>query len=546
MIWNSKTQFRFVFFLFFLAVAAVYAPSLQYDFVDLDDFELVTLNPHIKTLTWGNVFHLFTTHPATLYVPLTMLSFSIDYQIWGLSPFGFHLTNLVFHFLNSCLLFVLVRLLTRNYFLAFSVSLIFIVHPIQIESVVWISERKNMLATFFLLSALIFYFKAGSPSVPNPKAFEPLFYSLLAFLAAAFSRPSSVTFVFLVPLMNYFIFDNQHGLSKRHWFYAAILIISLAITYVTIKETPNINPNTLFEKYEFIDDSYLKTVYTALVVFWKNVKLLLLPSGLNIFCGILGRHSFFEVPVLLSFLGLCGFFSLIVFFGRREGKISFWLGWFLVNLLPTSNLIFPLPTMIHDHFLYVPMIGFFAAFFLVLEWAMGRLYLTMNLARLVRWGFLLGFVFYFTMASFSRLPVWKNSKSFWEAALNQSLSEPNIDERNLRFSGFFFLRKGDYHSAIKLLELAVAIRPNTKVYTALGMACFRADQLEKAEFYLKKALPLDSKRAALYGELGMVYIGRGRSDRARMLFEKASVLDPKNVEYQNKLAQIGSSGFKNA
>jgi hypothetical protein len=123
--------------------------SLDNSFINWDDNKYVADNPQIRNLSWDGLKSVFSSMPLTSYVPLTLLSFSLDYSIWGLNPFGYHLTNLVLHVANTGLVFVMVLRLVGAMWPALVSALLFGVHPLHVESVAWVSERKDVLSTLF-------------------------------------------------------------------------------------------------------------------------------------------------------------------------------------------------------------------------------------------------------------------------------------------------------------------------------------------------------------------------------------------------------------
>src|SRR3989338_8137107 len=158
----SSERTRYIIYSLFLLLACliIFYPSLHYQFIGLDDNELVVRNPDIKILSIDRLFELVRRPYITLFVPLTMLTYVADYQVWHLDPFGYKFTNLLLHFLNSILVMRLIGRIQKEPFFGFMVALLFAIHPVQIESVVWIAERKNVLSAFFFFLALSCYFRA--------------------------------------------------------------------------------------------------------------------------------------------------------------------------------------------------------------------------------------------------------------------------------------------------------------------------------------------------------------------------------------------------
>jgi len=126
--------------------------SLDNDFVNWDDDLYVTKNPLIRDLSWNNIKAIFLSPVVKMYVPLVPLSFSLDYALWGLNPFDYHLTNVMLHLINSLLVFALVLRLNNPLLPALVVAVLFGVHPLHVESVAWVTERKDALSTLFYLA----------------------------------------------------------------------------------------------------------------------------------------------------------------------------------------------------------------------------------------------------------------------------------------------------------------------------------------------------------------------------------------------------------
>src|SRR5580704_17204432 len=147
-----------------LLTIAAHARGLQGQFLEWDDYGHITQNPVIRSLSPANLWMMFTQPAAKLYVPLTWLSFAIDYQLWGHNPFGYHLTNLLLHVANTVLVLLLAFELLRDRVTharpaAILTAAIFGVHPLRVESVAWATERKDLLFAFFYLLAILAYLR---------------------------------------------------------------------------------------------------------------------------------------------------------------------------------------------------------------------------------------------------------------------------------------------------------------------------------------------------------------------------------------------------
>ncbi|MBI1978407.1 MAG: hypothetical protein HYS55_06600, partial [Candidatus Omnitrophica bacterium] len=281
-----------------VVILFIFYPSLHYDFVEFDDNALVVRNPDIKVLEPARILELFRRSYITLYVPVTMFSYAVDYQIWHLTPFGFKFTNLVLHFLNTMLVFYLAKRLEKNYIFAFVIALIFAIHPVQIESVVWVAERKNVLSTFFLLLALMGYLKAVQ-SFSRQEERKWLFLSLLAYVAGLLSKPSTVVFVLLIAILNYFFLGGSFAFKRRFFFYFGLLVFAVLFTVITIVGTAG-----EVERYRYHGGSFWITFIIMMTIFWRYVGLLFFPYEQNILYSSPKYVSFSSPQVFISAIGI--------------------------------------------------------------------------------------------------------------------------------------------------------------------------------------------------------------------------------------------------
>lgn len=523
---TTRTKILLIAFLFVSVTVALYAPSLHYDFIGLDDDELVVRNPDIKGFSLDRVLTLVQRHYVTLYVPVTMLSYAVDYQIWHLTPFGFRFTNVALHFLNAFLVFYLIRLIQKNSLIAFSSALIFILHPVQVESVVWIAERKNVLSAFFLFLSLIYYWKAITTTKKERKY---LILTFVLFVLGMLSKPSVIVFLFLIFLINVFYFNGRHDIRRRAWFYLGVIGVCVLVTISTIFGTA-----TDVEHYQYHGNSYLINVFVMMTVFWKYWMLLLFPYHQNILYSSPIYRSLFNLPVLSSAIALMMFALFLLWMSKRNKQVLFWLAWFLVGLIPVSNLIAPLPSIMNDRYLYVPMVGFFVAFFVLLKDFSSGFSFGAGRRRHVIVGIFMIFLFIpYAILTFQRIPDWKNAETLWQSAL---LRAPREDSRIYYYYGINQLDLGKYERSIELLKKSVSLHVSADALLALGTAYVAAGKIVEAEPYLNEVIRLDPNRSAAYDQLAVVYRKMKRLDEAKVFYEKAIQLQPRNAVLYNNYA----------
>ena len=524
---THRTKTLLVALILVSTLVAVYSPALHYNFIGLDDDELVVRNQDIKVFNLDRIWHLVKRHYITLYMPLTMLSYAVDYQIWRLTPFGFRFTNLVLHFLNTFLVFYLLQLIQKNFLIALGVALIFAIHPVQIESVIWIGERKNLLSTFFFLLSVIFYWKVDS--LDERKERKQLWITLGLFAMGLLSKPSVVIFVPIILMLHYFFLGTQN-LRSRIWFYVIAILFCVAATATTIFGTA-----ADVEKYTFHGGAYLTNVYIMATVFWKYWLLLALPYHQNILYSSPIYRSLLSPPVLYSVIGMVLFLITLRWIYKRNKSVAFWLGWFLVCLIPVANLIAPLPSIMNDRYLYMPIIGFFTAVFIGLEQMTKGLFFGKPGTRTNLWTFgLMGLILIpFAVLTIQRIPDWKTAETLWQSALKRA---PREDSRIYYYYAINQLDLGKYERSVELFKKALALHKTTDVLLALGTACAAAEKFDEAETYLKEVIESDPKRAGAYDQLAVVYRRTKRFEEAKPLYEKAIELQPRNAVLYNNYA----------
>ncbi len=387
---------------FAIASCLLYGRSIGFDFlVSWDDYQYVVCNELIRNVTLENLKRIFTTPVQANYAPVHILSYWIDYAVWGLNPAGYHLFNVVLHALNACLVYMLVRKLVEKKGLAFFAAALFVVHPLNVENVAWISERKSLLSTGFFLLSFIAYMKFRER---GPIRFY--FLSILLLILSLLSKTSTVVLPLILTVYEAYI--RKHD---RKWLYLVpMFIISIMATAMTVwahfnakaLDGDTVSPEILFG-----------LVYpTMSVAYWKYVWLILFPFKLSGFYDTVLHHSFLEMPVTLSVIaGLTVFFAV---YKKGDSQIRFWFSWFWICFLPTSNII-PIPVFYADRYMYTPAIGFFviAGSFMYSAFSNAKVRIFDRAVPAFRIASTVIFLL-FTMVSYERLEVWRNAVSFWE------------------------------------------------------------------------------------------------------------------------------------
>ncbi len=342
--WQDRTLWLFAGVVSLL-IAVVYGPSVGYGFVNWDDPWYVIHNPLIQGWSLENLWGIATEVVTRNYAPVTIFSYLLDHTVWGLWPGGYHLTNLLWHAVNSLLVFLLVRQVTGRTHWAWPTALLFAIHPVHIESVVWISARKGLLSTAFMLLSLLFWLREERTSRDEWRG-------TLFFLLALFSKAVAVVLPVIVLMYDWLVRRKTLAESFSRQFIG--LLVAIWFTLLTkgaqnsvgggVRHHFGLNPVEILGV-----DSLLLWQYLRMLV-WPVERSVLYDPPIE---GLL-------LPMLLS-AAVWGLVGLWLWRQRRRYPLLvFALLAAGACLAPVLNFI-PLTTLINDRYLYLPSIPLFAA-----------------------------------------------------------------------------------------------------------------------------------------------------------------------------------------
>jgi Tfp pilus assembly protein PilF len=559
---------------------AVFWPVGGHDFLSYDDPNYVTANRHVgEGLTLKGVLWAATTFHAANWHPVTWLSHMLDVSLFGLNPAGHHWMNLLFHLANVILLFFLLKRMTHALWPSALVAALFAIHPLHVESVAWIAERKDVLSAFFGLLTLWAYvgyvekrvsgfrFHVSSLRPESRKAMLSYLAVLLFFTLSLMAKPMLVTLPFLMLLLDYwplrrtsFKFQvssfkffnlkpetlkpetdfNQPGTRNqkpgtRNLFFEKLPLFALAaassvITYLAQKEGESISP---------LDSTSLAgRIANALVSYIDYLVETFRPRGLAVFYP----HPGDTLPLwqivgsaLLLFLISA---TAIRMGNRRPYLIVGWL-WYLVALVPVIGIVQAGSQGMADRYTYLPLIGIF----MMIAWGAAEINAsgswfpvsgldpkleTRNLKpetfRTVFLGGIAGVTLVLLAAAArNQIGYWKNSVTLFEHAL-RAVPANYIAHSNL---GAALLKDGRLDEAVDHTSRAIAIRPDlVSARNTLGVTLFRQGRTEEAIARFSEALALKPDDAAVHYNLGIALAAGGNQDGAKRHFSEAFRLKP--------------------
>ena len=525
-------------------VLVFYNPVGHNGFLNYDDDGYITGNPHVKAgLTWATVKWSFTTFDQGNWHPLTWISHALDFELFGLNPRGHHYTNVLLHAANAVLLFLLLQSATGFRWRSLMVAALFALHPMNVETVAWAAERKNVLSTMFFLLALYAYvWYARRPGLRRYGAVA--FFFALALL----SKPQVIALPFLLLLWDYWPLGrigapvvpgptaqgkNVPGLSSG-WLVlekTPLLLLSVVSAVVTIKAQKAGLAVQTFSRY-----SLLLRLETAVVSYVRYLEKALWPSKLvALYPHPIQLYPAWQVGAAVVLLLLIT--ALVLRERDRRYLAVGWL-WFLGSLVPMIGLVQVGFQAIADRYAYIPFIGLFLMItWLAADWTQARKISAKWLAiSAVCCLLALGTLTY------RQVGYWHDTSSFWLRTL--ALTQDNfVAQNNL---GEFLLNQGRTEEAAAHFRSALAIRPDSLIANLnLGAYEDRRGNLPAAieRYQMVARHAADSgMRASAYSSLGFAYRGMGEATRAKQCFEMALQLEP---DWARAMTGLGLIAQKN-
>jgi tetratricopeptide (TPR) repeat protein len=503
---------RFIALLLALVTLLAYLPVVRDGFVNYDDQTYVTENPVVqKGLTWTGIQWAFTTGHGGNWHPLTWLSLMLDDELFGINAGAFHFVNVLFHAANTVLLFVLLWRLAGALWPAAFIAALFAWHPLHVESVAWIAERKDVLSTFFALLTLLAYAKYAMEN-----CHRSFWLALIFFALGLMSKPMLVTLPFVMLLLDFWPVQRFNGSTVQRLFiekipFFALSAISCIVTFLaqrhgeavmTLEQFPI---NLRFENAIISYGRYLlKTVWPFdLAVIYP------LPNHLSWIHAAAATSA----PVLLLV-------SWIAWRGCRTGPYLLvgWL-WFLGTLVPVIGLVQVGSAALADRYTYFPLIGIFiAAVFGVRDLAERFQFpkIILPAASVLILGACLSL-------TERQLSCWRDSESLFTHAIavTRDNAAAEID------LGVALEQQGRQTEALAHYREAARISPeNIQAHYNIGNLLDKLGQPGEALPEQREVVRLDPKSSFLHTGLGITLAGLGNFDEAMAEFSEAARLDP--------------------
>lgn len=555
----------------FLIAFGVYLNTLSNGFVYDDDAQVVE-NIWIKSIKYipriflTDVWKFYGDATSSYYRPMMHIVYMMNYKIFGLSPWGFHLVNILLHAGVSILvLFVARRLIgavrpadSSGYLSPpFVAGLLFAVHPIHTEVVAWVAGVPELLFTLFSLLALYLYIQAGQGEAPSHRSLSyPL--SIGSFAIAIFSKETAIVLPLFLVIYDYAFKDLPDRWivsAKRCVPYVAIAAICLIMRLIALGGVAPLRRHG--------DLSFHECAINVFPLFSRYLGKLLLPVNLNAFYVFHPIRSIAELEGIVS-LAVTSLFLLLLILSFRKNKVAFFcLVVTAVPLIPVLYIRGVGENVFAERYLYLPSVGYGILLALLIQWASRRIPKWRTPVAIV---LLVGIGGFFSVGTFERSGIWKDNYSLWTDTLKKSpdgaiphasmgdalLSLGRVDEAirhydvalelNPDYYGAIvnlavaYLDKGLVDRAIAQSRRAVNRKPNGYgAHVNLGLAYKRKGRTDEAIEEYRAAIRLNPDSAGSYNNLGLAYGSQGLLADAIQCYEKAVSLNPDYADAYNNL-----------
>ncbi len=530
-----------------LLTLTIYLPSLQNAFVQRDDGTYIFANQHLRSIDIAFFKWAFFNFYAANWHPLTWIAHALDYELWGIEPWGHHLTSILLHALNAFLVvFLIIQILRalnaqstnigvssfldeKSSLIAAGVTgLLFGLHPVHVESVAWASEKKDLLcALFFLLSLLMYTTTISDPDndlgVSNFKT-RYIHKSYLAafgfFIFALLSKPMAVSLPAVMLILDWYPFGRIH--SRQTLWYACIekfpfFVLSLVSSVLTIAAQKMGLSMAL---------TYAVPLSSRILVAAKSLEAYLI----NILWPV-NLLAFYQYPKDVSFLSIRYVFAIALIFGITivclavQKKQKFWLAawsYYIITLIPVLGIVQVGGQSMADRYTYLPALGPFLVVGMATAWLWKKITLFKRwsiLAKILSICMAILVLLSLSYLTSKQIGVWKNDVTLWTNVIENS-PEPVPLAFTSRSMAFF--SQGQFNQAIEDFTTIISLNPRSSTaYFYRGLSFYKTEQFEKAITDFTQASALGRNDPAILIDRGLAYMNINRPELALQDFKIA-------------------------
>lgn len=506
----------------------VYWQTGNHDFISLDDGLYIAENPHVRGgLTLGNIFWAFTTFQVANWHPITWMSHMVDCHLYGLDPKGHHLTNVLFHAANALLLFFLLVRMTSALWRSFIVTALFALHPLHVESVAWIAERKDLLSTFFLLLTIWFY-----SSYAQQKSKLSYYLSLVAFILGLLAKPMLVSVPIILLLLDYWplgrltrcrlpnLLPGHQSMSAVAMWQAVyeklpFFILAAASSCMTIyaqisgKAIASVAMLPLMAR---LENALLSYGAYLIKTFWPVRLAVFYPLAIPIPTG----------PCVAAGFAVVGMTCFVIWEKDNSPYLITGWFWYLITLFPVIGIIQVGLQSMADRYTYIPLVGIF----ILLVWATADIFTRLRVPRNITAICAVILLLSLSIRCVDQVRLWQNDLTLFGHAL--SVTRNNYYAAKI--IGDTYQQQRNHAEAIRYYRTALDLQPNVSlvylIEKSLGSSLAAVGKIDEAAYIYNSAISHNpSDHHALY-QLGQLAGAKGEIYKAIECYRKAIAFEP--------------------
>ncbi len=555
---SDKLKLFWICVLLVMATTAVYWQVHEHDFINFDDPEYVYTNPSIYNgLTSQSLVWAFTTpHGGTSYWhPLTWMSHMLDCQLYGLNPRGHHLTNLFFHIINALLLFWVFKKMTGGLWQSAFVAAAFALHPLHVESVAWISQRKDVLSTFcwiLTMAAYLRYVKRSNAVAEQTKhSFSYLanpwyLLTLLVFAIGLMTKPMLITLPFVLLILDYWPLERfelgrgfktdvpQNGESPNtfsQWrvlgrlfvekipFFILSVIISI-ITFIAQKNVGALTPGEAF--------SLRARILNAFISYVKYIEKTIWPNRLAVFYPHLCDAVSISSAVIAVLLLLAISVLILRLATRHKYLPAGWL-WYLGTLVPVIGLVQAGGQAMADRYTYMSLTGLFV----ITAWGLTDISVKWRYRKTILTVSAAAALLALSICTHLQLQYWRNTKTLFDHALD--ITDENYMAHICLAE--YFVEQDQLDQAVNHNLEILRIKPDhTKAHNNLGVILALQSKFDQAIEHFNEVVKIDPNIAETYNNLGYTMVQQSKFSQAITYYTKALQIEPDHIRARGNIA----------
>lgn len=512
---NNRSSLIIILVIGIVLTLFAFSPVFNAGFVNWDDDIYVVNNPTIQSL--GNMGKILSEPVGGNFHPLTMLSLAIDYSLSGGNPKWFHFVNLFLHLVNFVLVFFFIYMLSgKKMWVAAITALLFALHPLHIESVAWISERKDLLYSAFFLGGLILYLR-----YLKEKQITTLVGVCFFFLLSLLSKPAAVIFPLVLLSIDYYY--NRLKEKKTYLEKIPFLLLSLIFGVITLSVQKGAGAYSDVALFPFTSRFFFAN-YGLMFYFFKTI----LPLNLCAFYPFPAVNQSLPVVYYLSVLFVLALLLLFVFSIKKNKEVAFAVLFYVINLVLVLQLLSVGSAVVADRYSYMPLL---APFFLIgivvqkqIDKNNGKIPVAIGAVLLV-------ILLLMIVVSRNQASTWENGETLWEQAIKASPSGKAYSNR-----GQLYRLEGKADEAFKMYSKALEIDSHdSDALINRANIFFNRKQFSQAINDYSNCLIAEPQNDKAYANRGAAYLATGKMEQALADFNRTIELNPSTLNgYKNR------------